>query len=288
MSLIAPKLQEFYEEGLLKLLTFIPANLAREERLIIEGVVYTAYGLYRSYSLLENYLDSITSDNGEASTTAPSRHRDAFLFAWSAVDTIYALHQLKKAPMARALVARYDEISCYATSAARLRNFMDHLINNLKNFSQSKNSPPLFGWLTYQFTPSSRNVSLPSDVYYINNLGSTYINGTIHLSAPELSSIDVFSSIDNIVLHARSDRLNLSQVFRFLTLIVNDFSINAHNRMMKLFENVEFDHGGLKIPFQQATIRADLHGQVVIHRGILPMLNENKVRVNVTLDTRPD
>jgi hypothetical protein len=141
----------------------IPVNLAEDERLFIEAIIYTGYGYFRAYSELEILLDKNTSESGEFSTSY-STNRDAFLYAWSMIDSAYGISNLCRLSVAKRLFSFSEETEHTLREACGLRNYMDHLAANFGNFVNAEKFAPLFGWMTYQVTPCLRG---PGQLRYL-------------------------------------------------------------------------------------------------------------------------
>jgi hypothetical protein len=173
-KLIAPVAEDFYENGLFNLLQLLPRNLDEDERLIIESVVYNGYGYFRTYSNLERLLEQNTTDIGELAQNH-ALQRDAFSYAWSLVDTAYALHCLSKLRVARGVFELSPETLTWIEQGSNLRNYMDHLSSNFRNFTRALKFAPLFGMMSFQFTPLMRDAAANPKLIYVNYLSSTHI-----------------------------------------------------------------------------------------------------------------
>jgi hypothetical protein len=283
-TLLGPQIQEFYEEGLCNVLHLIPVNLGEEQRLLIESVIYSSHGYFRAYSHIEKLLDTHTNDEGEFSQSY-SANADAFSYAWTMVDHAYALLKLSRLTVGRELFKLSPETVDMLQDIRPIRNYMDHLPENFRNTAYSRNAAPLFGWMSYQYTPAMRDNRRSHRLIYIANIASTHLKDRINLPISECSSSKVFGPIDNIILHVRSkDKINFSRLLGNLTLDLNRFSIEIQLYLTSRYEDPSFDHGGVRVPFPQIVARGDLHDEDVIRYDLKKPLDADKVRVKVVHD----
>jgi hypothetical protein len=283
MVLLRPQIEEFYENGLYKVLFIIPKNLEEEERLLIESIVFTAYGYFRSYVNLEKLLEENTSDVGEIPSSYHIQ-RDAFGYAWSLVDLAYAVLKLAQLPVGKRLLKLSEETLGWLEPVSSLRNYMDHLPANFRNAAHATRFSPLFGMLTYQMTPALRDAQNSPRVVYVTGLGSTHLKDTFSFQLNDCISEGVLSSIDNIMLHVRkNDRANLSRILANLTLDLNRFSMDIQTYLTDLLQKEDFEHGGLRIPFPVIIAKGDLEGEISRY-DIKTPLDHDKIRVEVHLE----
>lgn len=283
--LLSASLQEFYEKGMLNILRMFPRNMHREERLAIEALVYTSYGFFRAYQKLEEHLNRITPVDGNIHNASDADKRDAFLYTWSTIDAAYALSKLNSIDEIQRFFTMSEETRERIETAVRLRNYMDHLSGGFSNIVASRNTFPLFGWLSYQLNPVILDNTIPPNQFYVVQMGSTVIGGSCHIDMHKCSQQNALAAIDNITMHIRkSDRANITRLLAHLTMDLNEFSINSQNHIKEILLNKEFDHGGILSPFSTLTIKGELPGdEQLIFNEIASLLNENSVRTDIKL-----
>lgn len=286
-QLLSPKMEEFYESGLINIINVIPRDFPKADRLFIEAVTYTGYGFFRSYRQLENLLNEIIGTDGIVAEMTPARNRDIFTCAWQCVDAAYALLQLSMTPPAKRFPITNNEVRDALAMASSLRNYMDHLKANFGNIANSTGWFPVFGWLTCQYSPHFKDSTLPRNVSYIVNLGSTHIDGSININAMDHFKASVFSYIDNVTLHARKkDSINLSALLIDMALSLNDFSMKTQLHLAHHLENYTGDAGGVRVGWSRLTVRADLH-DVEMDESRIEYLTDYKVRIELHPNDQP-
>lgn len=257
--------------------------MSDQQRLAIESIAYIGFGAYRSYRELEILLDSKTNQIGECADD-PKFYRDSFTLAWSFLDSFHAIGRILRLKSIKYFVIINDEMRNHFLVCAKLRNYMDHISDNFDNVTKAKSWSPVFGTLSYQVNPIFSDHQLSDKIFFIVMILSTHLKNSAKYRAPDISSRDAMSRIDNIYLHIRKDdKFNLSRSFVELTLLLNNFSIDFQKELLSLAENGVIN-SGLRIPYGKMTISAKLE-EPLIATEILTLLNSNKVRSTVTFNT---
>jgi hypothetical protein len=278
------QVEDLYENGLLNSLRTLPGNFPEQKRLEIESVVYTAYGIYRIYRRLEQRLISETTINGKFSGNA-SESRELFSDVWSLIDAFYAISRLSRSKYHSEYLIFSEDTSRLLKTASDFRSFMDHIDQNFANTINAKGWFPLFGWLTYQYTPCAVNFSEPHNLIFFVNISSTYIRSEYKISVPDHTRASVRSAVDRISLHLKNGKYcNITDLFVNISLDLNRYSIKIQNFIQEFLLRPENQKHGIQIPFGDLTIRGDLHEQSIEFHEIKSKLDENKIRIKVTID----
>lgn len=281
---LSSQIEDLFENGLLNILKAIPGNFLEKERLAIESVIYPAYGFYRTYRRLENTLAEHTSDVGLL-TRDIGILRDIFSDVWSLVDVAYIISKLGQISPQKDFLTFSDNTAFLLNSAAQMRNFMDHPD---KQFNNAINAPgwlPLFGWVSYQFTPCARCPKLPKNVVYFVNLGSTHLRGKFNINTSENIYYTPLGEIDRITLHLKkNDRCDLSLLMANLAADLNLYSTTLLKHLLPIYENPCNQQSGLQVPFPQFTVRAENNTQPISLSDIKTYLEIDKSRIQIELD----
>jgi hypothetical protein len=276
------QVEDLFENGLLNILRALPVNFPEAKRLEIESVVFTAHRLFRTYKRLEHVLLSRTTIRGELQSDA-SETIDIFSDVWSIIDHSYILQKLSESKYHRDLLKFGVETQRLLNIASDFRNFSDHIGQNFSNAVNAKGWFPLFGWLTYQFTPCAIDFSEPHNVLYLVNVSSTHLRSTHTISAPKHVRASAAGAIDRISLHLRSGEFcNISDMLIKLAIDLNLYSIGIHTYVYDFISRPENQIHGVQVPFAKLTVRADLHEQSVELHEIKSQLDENKMRFELT------
>lgn len=283
---LSHQVEDLFENGLLNILQVIPPIISDRERLSIESVVYPAYGFYRTYRRVESMLITST-DNEGIPKDDPGFSRDVFTDVWSLVDCAYSLSKTAILPDQRKFLKFSDETSAHMSAIAELRNYMDHPSENFANTVAAKGWLPLFGWVTYQFTPCARNIISPKNKIHLIILSSTHLRGETTISAPDHTTASVLSEIDHIRLHIKRKQFcDLSRLLVTLALDLNTYSMGIQTYLIRLLEQPQpRSRPGLTRPFPWITVNGDLGTQSVELQEIKSLLDENKIRMKAS-DTK--
>ena len=279
------QVEDLYENGLLNILRALPGNFPEQKRLEIESVVYTAHGLYRVYKRLEQSLISMTSIDGNFTAT-PSESREIFCDIWSLIDNAYILSRLSRSKHHNVHLKFGENTSKLLKIASDFRGFMDHIDQNFSNAAKAKGWFPLFGWLTYQYTPCAIDLSNPNNLLFLVNVSSTHIRAEFTISAPEHTRASVRSAVDRISLHLKNGKYcNITDLFIQISLDLNKYSISVQTLLQAFLLKPENQTFGVQVPFAKLTVRGDMHDQSIEFHEIKSELDENKIRIEVNVNT---
>lgn len=277
-ELLAPQLEEFYEKGLMNIINVIPRNLESSERIIIEGVVYTAYGFFRSYSVLENILSDLTQNGADITQISPSINRDIFTLYWQCVDAAHNIGQLLRTRQSRKFVLISEELYTILHTTSKFRNYINHLKDNLDNISKAKEWLPMFGWGTFQFSPYHKDATGSPNETFLINIGSTHFEDKVTIKSQDHIKGSVFSYIDNIKLHIRrDDSINLSDLLISMSINLSEFSFAVQSYLVEKIEKYSGDTGGVRKGWIIFSVKADM--KVRVDTSTLESMDDPKMRI---------
>jgi hypothetical protein len=282
---LTAQIEDLFENGIIHILHVLPSAFSEEERLSVESIVYTAYGMYRTYRRLEDILMRETTVEDGLIKDARLR-RDIFADAWAIVDAAYALKQIATLPHQKAFLSLSEYTREGLQHAAALRNYMGHLRDNFRNSVKARGWFPLFGSLTYQFTPHARDTAVPPDHILIVSVASTHVRGPHQFDMAKHSSSEVIGVVDHATLHIKaSQSCDLSRLMASLALDLNAYSVAVQSRVVEALKDTSPDIQGIMTPYATVVARADFSMPTKVTLiDLKTPLELNKIRMTIKSD----
>lgn len=180
---------------------------------------------------------------GRAFQLTMHTERQMFADSWSLIDQIHLVRQLLRTDnAARNLGPDAEQWLDRTEPATRLRNGMDHIVQNARNLSKrSGGSPPLFGGLTIFRTPEPDRVGLEPTPYQLLTFGTDIPLAGASWSPPPIPATSSHE-VAYVHLTAFGHHLDISEAVRSLEPVLRSASllaaaqINDHVRATSMSE----------------------------------------------------
>jgi hypothetical protein len=226
----------------------LPTALSSTQVVLLEALVFSHDSVETAFEAIEQTAlhsrEKIVEEDYKI-------HVELFNRAWRIVDCLHTVRQVLnaldyKTPAAEAFHGKYD-------CARQMRNKMDHLKGNAKNFGAANQRPPIFGALSYICIPESDVIVIEGQrkptgggIVMLTSGRVNRSGGQVDFVMPDLSQL--YMPVGFFRFEAFDYAIKLDEAVRDLRNLTLEINTRTEEQLKKIASEISRDRS---LPIEQ-------------------------------------